>query len=184
MLLNWPSDDDKVPIIPLTWLKVQVQFAKMCVRYFIGALIVILGIAHVNPEGIPSPIYSSPFINNGPEAQIENFPFFTSIRRNALHVGGGAIVSANWAITTAHILLGCPPTQVSVRAGSDERLLGGFLHNAQMIELHENFNPINLDNNVGLIRVLEPFIFSSTVRAVSLDVQGKSLAIAYYKTLS
>lgn len=125
--------------------------------------------------GIPPGPDFSPFINRGIEAKIEDFPYVVSVRRNAVHIGGGAVISSTWAISAAHILLGCPPMQVTLRAGSDERVLGGSLHNANTIVMHSAFQALNLENNIALIGVLEPFIFSETLSAVSLDVQGTTV---------
>lgn len=76
-------------------------------------------------------------------------------------------------MSVAHILLGCPPAQLTIRAGSSERLLGGSLHNANSIIINNGFNPIIMDNNIAMIGVLEPFVFSATVSGVSLDIQGE-----------
>lgn len=112
-------------------------------------------------------------INNGPEANILDFPYALSLRRNGVHIGGGVIITNNWALSAAHILLGCPPTQLTCRAGSSERLLGGTLHNANMILIHNAFNPWNLDNNIAIFGVMEPFVFSATIASIALDVQGE-----------
>lgn len=146
----------------------------MSIREFTLFLLLLVVTAQGSSEevGIPPGPDFSPFINRGIEAQIEDFPYIVSVRRNAVHIGGGAIVSGTWAISAAHILLGCPPTQVTLRAGSAERVLGGSLHNSHTIVMHNAFQALNLENNIALIGVLEPFIFSATLSAVSLDTQG------------
>lgn len=123
-------------------------------------------------SAVQGPAFVSPFIINGAVARIQDHPYVVSVRRNGIHIGGGAIVSPTWALSAAHTLLGCPHTQVSLRAGSDERLIGGSLHNANSIVLHNLFDYNNLDNNIAAIGVLEPFVFSDTIAAVSLDIQG------------
>lgn len=140
----------------------------MCSRVILVISLVILAVT-ANP---PVP---DTFINNGAEARIQDFPHILSLRRNGVHVGGGAIISPNWALSAAHILLGCPPSQLTLRAGSAERLLGGALHNAHQITIHNQFNPFNLNNNIAIIGVLEPFTFSATISAVSLDIQGNKI---------
>ena len=114
-----------------------------------------------------------PLINNGPEATIQDFPYVLSLRRNGVHIGGGTIISATWALSAAHILLGCPATQLTMRAGSHERLLGGSLHNAQSVTIHNQFGAHNLENNIAIIGVLEPFVWSNTVSFIRLDIQGE-----------
>lgn len=137
---------------------------------YLSAIVLLIGAVTTLGENITA---SDPsLLINGIEARIEDFPYVVSMRRNRVHIGGGAIVSATWAVSAAHILLGCPPTQLSLRAGSDQRLIGGSLHNANSILIHNSFNHLNLDFNMAMIGAMEPFTFSTTVQPIRLDVQG------------
>lgn len=151
------------------------------VRAFVAALSIILSLHCIAVQGDTDFSVPRPFIISGPEARIQDFPYAISLRRNGIHVGGGAVISNVWAISAAHILLGCPVTQLSLRAGSGSRLIGGSLHNANQLIIHNLFEPRNLNNNVALIGVMEPFIFSDTLSAIPLDIQGKAIRLRTIK---
>nr|CAD7451901.1 unnamed protein product [Timema tahoe] len=95
---------------------------------------------------------------------------------------GASIISSNWGLTAAHCTVGFSASQLRVRAGSDNRASGGTIYVVSQIINHAGYNSQTIDNDISLIRVATPFVFSTTVRAISLGTA--ELAAGTYTTVT
>ncbi|XP_068139783.1 serine protease SP24D-like [Drosophila tropicalis] len=115
----------------------------------------------------------------GEDAVNNQFPHQVSLRNRGSHGCGGSIISRNYVLTAAHCVTyadengdyhASPASQFSVRAGSNDRLSGGVLKNIISITVHEDYG--NFLNDVALLEVESPFIFSDSIKAISLPSQN------------
>uniref|UniRef100_A0A1A9WAU4 Peptidase S1 domain-containing protein n=1 Tax=Glossina brevipalpis TaxID=37001 RepID=A0A1A9WAU4_9MUSC len=125
----------------------------------------------------------------GEIAEEGQFPYQISMRRNGLHYCGGSILTKNFVLTAAHcvgsddgngtFILHDPKT-LTVRAGSIDRFMGGVLVRVGEIVAHENYGKFL--NDVALLRLEEPLIFSKFIQPIplaSIDVQpGENVTIS------
>uniref|UniRef100_A0A1A9UT38 Peptidase S1 domain-containing protein n=1 Tax=Glossina austeni TaxID=7395 RepID=A0A1A9UT38_GLOAU len=111
----------------------------------------------------------------GETATEGQFPYQISLRRNGLHSCGGSIITKNFILTAAHCVgynddddnytLHDPKT-LTVRAGSTDRFMGGVLVRVAEIIAHENYG--NFLNDVALLRLEDPLIFSKLIQPIPL----------------
>ncbi|KAM7348081.1 serine protease SP24D-like [Cochliomyia hominivorax] len=114
-------------------------------------------------------------IVGGKNAYEGQFPYQVSLRRNGSHTCGGSIISRNFVLTAAH----CVGTYdnegnyyvydskvFTIRIGTTDRFQGGTLMKIAEIITHEDYG--NFLNDVALLRVEEPIIFSDNIQPISL----------------
>ncbi|KAM7360669.1 trypsin beta [Cochliomyia hominivorax] len=96
-------------------------------------------------------------IVNGKNANIEDFPFQLSLRRQTIHICGAAVLNGNWAITAAHCVHDVEhiPTFITLRMGSRWRSREGVIIPVKQIHSHPSYNPDNMNFDVALLRVRE-----------------------------
>nr|CAD7589952.1 unnamed protein product [Timema genevievae] len=123
---------------------------------------------------------------------------------NNVQFCGASIISSNWGLTAAHCTIGFSANQLRVRAGSDYKASGGTIYVVSQIINHAGYSSQTIDNDISLIRltnalvvlnptaedgeievrisVATPFVFSTTVRAISLGTA--ELAAGTYTTVT
>lgn len=115
----------------------------------------------------------------GVDASLAQFPHQVSLRNGGSHGCGGSIISRNWVLTAAHCVtyadatgayVTYPASQFSVRVGSNDRFGGGVLHNIVEIIAHEDYG--NFLNDLAVLRVETPFIYSDSIRPIPLATQN------------
>lgn len=115
----------------------------------------------------------------GVDASKAQFPHQVSLRNRGSHGCGGSIISRNWVLTAAHCVtyqtatgdyVAYPASQYSVRVGSNDRFSGGVLHNIVEIIAHEDYG--NFLNDLAVLRVETPFIYSDSIRPIALATQN------------
>ncbi|XP_037821007.1 trypsin beta-like [Lucilia sericata] len=96
-------------------------------------------------------------IVNGKNANIEDFPYQLSLRRQTIHICGAAILNGQWAITAAHCVHGIEhiPSYITLRMGSRWRSREGVILTVKQIHSHPSYNPDNMNFDVSLMRVRE-----------------------------
>ncbi|XP_053949115.1 serine protease SP24D-like [Anastrepha ludens] len=111
----------------------------------------------------------------GIDAYEGQFPFQISLRRNGSLTCGGSIISRNFVLTAAHCVgttnstgdyYTYDPSVFTVRAGSNDRFQGGVVVNVQEIITHEDYG--NFLNDVALLRLSQPLIFSTNIQPIEL----------------
>jgi secreted trypsin-like serine protease len=120
-------------------------------------------------------------IFDGSQAQINEFPWMVSIRvalpDQLIHLCGGAIVSDIFVVTAASCFppAGLPfPILFSIKAGIynilNETESIGQLRSVSQIILHPSYMPNKFLSNIALVRVSQPFSFTTlSVSPISLS---------------
>lgn len=111
----------------------------------------------------------------GVDASYAQFPHQISLRYRGSHNCGGSIVARSWVLTAAHCVTttdssGALQTyaakDLNVRAGSNDRFSGGIINQVVEVIVHEDYG--NFLNDVALLRLETPFIYSDSVQAIDL----------------
>ncbi|XP_044731437.1 transmembrane protease serine 11C-like isoform X2 [Chrysoperla carnea] len=89
-----------------------------------------------------------------------------SIRVNGQHHCGGAVLNENYTITAAHCLR--RKGNVTIYAGSVNRLENGTEHVVKHLYLHEKYDYNSRLNDIALIMISPPFTFHSNLQPVDI----------------
>ncbi|KAL7291011.1 hypothetical protein TKK_0015152 [Trichogramma kaykai] len=125
-------------------------------------------------------------IVNGTDAKLGEIPFQVSLRDlssgKSRHFCGGSVLNENYVVTAAHCVYGRQDEEDSkkmrVEVGSIYLDKPYQTHKVQKVIVHKGFNPSkSLKNDVALIKVTKPFVFSDRVQPVPLpELHTKILA--------
>ncbi|XP_072940416.1 trypsin, alkaline C-like [Epargyreus clarus] len=112
-------------------------------------------------------------IVGGSTTTIQQYPFgaallFSRLAANHRQSCGGTILNNRSILSAAHCFIGDTINQWRIRVGSTNANSGGVVHNTNRILNHPNFNRVNLDNDVAILRSNTVFTFSNVVRAASI----------------
>ncbi|XP_055531462.1 chymotrypsin-2-like [Wyeomyia smithii] len=109
-------------------------------------------------------------IVGGSDAIEGQFPYQVSLRSAAgNHFCGGSIINVNWVMSAAHCTVGRTTANTIVVAGSLLLNAGGTSHPSERIVNHPAYSSLSLANDISLVRVSSPFVFTATVGAVELE---------------
>jgi hypothetical protein len=138
-------------------------------------------------------LHASLRIVNGLEAKPHSFPWAVSLQHNGKHVCGGVIIDRWHILTAAH----CPSyshdlSNYQARIGAHHRSSSGQLMHIDKVIRHPNYNPRGWINDIAIILLAEPIVFSNTVQPICLvnNVSSKirrfssCLTEECYRTLS
>ncbi|XP_072940406.1 trypsin, alkaline C-like [Epargyreus clarus] len=112
-------------------------------------------------------------IVGGSTTTIQQYPFgaallFSRTGANHRQSCGGTVLNNRSILSAAHCFIGDTINQWRIRVGSTNANSGGAVHNTNRILNHPNFNRVNLDNDVAILRSNTVFTFSNVVRAGSI----------------
>ncbi|XP_037725132.1 serine protease SP24D-like [Drosophila subpulchrella] len=111
----------------------------------------------------------------GEDAAKAQFPHQVSLRNAGSHSCGGSILTRNFILTAAHcvsdedennVITPVAADRFTIRAGSNDRFSGGVLHQVAEVIIHEGYG--NFLNDVALLRLETPLIFSSSIQPIDL----------------
>ncbi|CAO1363856.1 unnamed protein product [Diamesa serratosioi] len=120
----------------------------------------------------------APYIVNGTDAMIEEFPFMVSIRRDGNHTCGGSLLSESWILTAAHshCIYQSDFTKYIIEYGTTEISdgpNGTRIARAAEFIVHEDYDDFTIENDIGLVRLADPVVWNIEFR-VRLPMQGQS----------
>ncbi|XP_030381394.1 serine protease SP24D-like [Scaptodrosophila lebanonensis] len=112
----------------------------------------------------------------GADAVDAQFPHQVSLRYKGSHTCGGSIISRNYILTAAHCvtaedgetgeLVVTPANQLSIRAGSLDRLSNGVVINVADVIVHENYG--SFLNDLALLLLESPLIYSDRIAPIQI----------------
>lgn len=91
-------------------------------------------------------------IVGGEDAKIEDFPHQILLEYNGVHRCGGSIISKNLILTAAHCVNEVESEKLTIRAGSDEKGVGGVVVPVESFLIHEKY--VGLDYDIAVLKVL------------------------------
>ncbi|KAH8355479.1 hypothetical protein KR084_012216 [Drosophila pseudotakahashii] len=112
-------------------------------------------------------------------AEVGSQPHSVSLRRNGVHVCGGALASDSWVITSAHcVSLGggqqsYPAQSYAIRAGSIQRLAGGQLVPLSQIIIHPNYSSSEAAgaNDLALLKLQTKVTLNANTKPIDLATE-------------
>ncbi|XP_034255279.1 trypsin-like [Thrips palmi] len=126
-------------------------------------------------------------IVGGLTADIKDFPFQVSLRRDDVIYCGGSILSEHWILTAGHCVydLHGDLASVKIRVGSTSQSSGGQEVGLAWAATHPQFNIRTYVYDVGLLKVDTPLVLNKvSARPTRLVAAGKSLTPGQLLTIS
>lgn len=118
-----------------------------------------------------------PFIVGGKAAKIADFPYVAylgieCVEKDAEEVEswvcGASIVNQNILLTAGHCLFGCTESSLIVVYVGHENILEGTMVTAHSFIIHEYYTHTWLTNDIGLVRLKAPLVFSESISRVAI----------------
>merc|ERR1711994_955153 len=119
-------------------------------------------VAYAKPRVSPKITVANGKIIGGHDAEPHAYPWQISFRSLGQHICGGSIINENQVICAVHCVQGQLALLDSVVAGAHKLILetGHQKRNIKSMEAHSNFNMQELEDDISIITVSEPFDFS------------------------
>ncbi|XP_049839148.1 trypsin delta-like [Schistocerca gregaria] len=111
-------------------------------------------------------------IINGSDASIADFPWMVSLQLAGNHWCGASVIGDSWALTAAHCVFRYEVADMSVRAGTSTRGIGGVVLDVSQAIIHDEFSIISAEYDIAVVQVSEPFPLGPTVQPVDLPADG------------
>lgn len=102
----------------------------------------------------------------GREVSIGEVPYQIALYRDNYFVCGGAIIAVDWVLTAADCVQ--DGGNFGVRAGSSSNAEGGQIRHISAIVINGGFDATTKENDIALLRVGQPFVWSRFVRPAKL----------------
>ncbi|XP_033231390.1 transmembrane protease serine 11B-like protein [Belonocnema kinseyi] len=122
----------------------------------------------------------TPRIINGQYAQLGEFPYQVSLQYNNQRHCGGSILNPKYVLTAAHCLnktLREFPYKIRILAGTVKLSQPQSIHYVEKIILHPHYIKSTSQNDIALIKVKIPFVFSKFINFISLPQSNTILPI-------
>lgn len=149
------------------------------------AAVFVLAVATVSAASLKKPVGEDRQgrIAGGDVADPNQFPYHAALQTaDGLTFCGAAIVNQRWVITAGSCAQGKATSDVLVVVGTNRvDALAVPRHTVDRIVIHPNFDVNVYANDVAVLRVLRPFIFSESIQPITLgsdNVEAESNAVA------
>lgn len=120
----------------------------------------------------------APYLTNGDEAKIAEFPFLISIQQINVHICSGSLLNEKWIVSSARCYLTRPVNELNIEYGNTEitpGLNGSNKPRISQIILHENYGvPTQLANDISLIESEKPIVTGLNQPFARLLIPGGS----------
>lgn len=109
---------------------------------------------------------------NGRIAKDGEVPYQVSLHQksDALHLGEGAILNANWIVTAAQCVSERDPPLIYARVGSADRRTGSD-YDIELAVLNRGYAPLNTSHDIALLRTKKSIQFNNLVKAIGLHLE-------------
>nr|CAD7592153.1 unnamed protein product [Timema genevievae] len=114
-------------------------------------------------------------ILGGKPSKMGEYPFILSLEENGSQFCGASAIGDYWALTAAHCVdVSARESETyELRAGTLTKGINGTVHHVTKVIVHHGYNYRQLDNDIALIQVAEPFSKNKYVKYVRLPDQGE-----------
>ena len=127
----------------------------------------------------------TPKVVNGTDAEINEFPYMISLRRNNGHSCGGTLINEKWVLTAAHCLQSPLENYTVQYANTLISREGSNVVKVEQIIVHEGYLPSNqYINDIGLVKLAEPIESPLPGFKVKLPISGSYFATGTPAVLS
>ncbi|ODM93178.1 Trypsin-1 [Orchesella cincta] len=142
-------------------------------KSFTIAAICLLALSYIKSNQA-LPRRDSTLIVGGVEVSKGEIPWMVDIRRLTSHSCGASIVNENWVVTAAHCTQGAIGDYTLVAGDHDNTMDEGTEQRRSVSRIvnHPSYRPGSHESDISLMRVSEPFVFNSRVKAVDLPESG------------
>ncbi|XP_075972573.1 trypsin-1-like [Anticarsia gemmatalis] len=136
-------------------------------------------VSRLNVEKVHDPIPYEDTIIGGEEVSIEQYPYmalYGYVVPPFTEFCGAFIISENYALTAAHCTFLADKMKVELRVGNSYGINGTSVFVSEVIN-HPNYDPKTVNNDVAILKTVEPIKFSDTVKPVELPPRGVDLEV-------
>lgn len=116
-----------------------------------------------------------PFISNGDDTTINEFPFLVSIQEINVHICGGSLLNERWILSSARCISNRNINQLNVEYGNTEISPGPVGSNKAAISriiLHEDYEQRSLTNDISLLEAATIMVTNFHEPFVKLIIPG------------
>nr|AAF74732.1 trypsin precursor AiT6 [Agrotis ipsilon] len=125
-------------------------------------LLALLGSALAVPKSINRIVGGSP-------TTIDQYPYMSNMQYGLWSIWwfqacGGSLLTTNSVLSAAHCYFGDVPSEWRVLLGTSFASSGGSLHTVSQLVLHAGYSPATLDNDVAIVRLAQPAVYSNVIQ--------------------
>ncbi|XP_004929525.1 trypsin, alkaline C [Bombyx mori] len=129
-------------------------------------LLALIGAAVAVPRSVTRIVGGSP-------TTVETYPYMANMQFLWWGVFwglgcGGSLVTRNTVVSASHCFIGDRPSQWRVLLGTSLASSGGTTHAVREIVLHPQYIHRTLDNDIAIIRLSNPAVYSSSIQPVRI----------------
>ncbi|XP_039598749.1 transmembrane protease serine 9-like [Polypterus senegalus] len=120
-------------------------------------------------------------IVGGSSSMSGNWPWQVSLRLQGQHFCGGSLISDRWVLTAAHCFIGAPDWESMMVMAGGYRLSffngNEVLRKIKRIVIHERFDVELLLNDITLLELEAPVLFTPHVQPICLPFESHKFAV-------
>ncbi|XP_063362908.1 trypsin CFT-1-like [Cydia amplana] len=112
-------------------------------------------------------------IVGGTPTTVEEYPYMSNMQYGWWGIWwdqacGGSLINSQSIVSAAHCYFGDRATDWRVRLGTSQASSGGIEYTVSQLIVHAGYSSSTLDNDVAIVRLATPAVFSNSVAAVSI----------------
>lgn len=130
--------------------------------------------------GIEQIITQNNRIVGGSPALITQFPWIVSMQRFGGHRCGASIVSATRLVSAAHCTFLIAASSLQINAGSTFSQVNQQFIQVSAFTNHPSYNPLTLNNDINVMSLATPLVFSASVAPTGLPAQGAGAGVGVF----